>query len=115
MTPFPSFPYGKDRFRDYMKRSLSNLISDYFRRQQKRPEALDERQAGGPAAREDQRYLQIWKEQLLSEAWQALEQASQPLYSVLRLQRDMPTGQLWIWLPNATDQAADYKQGCSSP
>lgn len=67
----------RGRFRDYVKMSLSNLITDYRKRQYGRPDSLPEGSLG-PATAEsvqhvsDEEFLARWREELLNRTWEAL-------------------------------------------
>jgi RNA polymerase sigma-70 factor (ECF subfamily) len=85
------------RFRDYVKRGLFNLVTDYRKKQQKepRPAPLENNE---PAAREDseaeQTFLAGWRQELLARAWQALakvqQETGQAYHSVLRFRVEHP-------------------------
>ena len=89
----------RGRFRDYVKRSLFNLVDDYRRRQRKEPRALTPElgEPAAPAAEHaelDQAFIDSWRQELLARAWQALAKAQQetgqPYYAVLRLRVEHP-------------------------
>jgi RNA polymerase sigma factor (sigma-70 family) len=68
----------KGRFRDYVKTAIFNLIRSYYRRQNKQPVGLDLTVAEPAAPPEppdaDEKFLQGWREELLSRTWEALAQ-----------------------------------------
>jgi len=92
----------RGRFRHYLKAALHHMVMDYYR----------SRSRGGPAARPitfdpaahdvvaveegdgDGGFSSIWRQELLNQAWKALEEQEQKTgqthYSVLRGQRDNP-------------------------
>lgn len=92
----------RGRFRHYLKAALHHMVMDYYRN----------RSRGGPAARpitfdpaahdvvaadegdRDGGFSAIWRQELLDQAWKALEaqeqKTGQAHYSVLRSQRDNP-------------------------
>jgi RNA polymerase sigma factor (sigma-70 family) len=87
----------RGRFRDYLKTTLSHLVTDYHNRLRRRPALLDKTYDGPDqspcsAAEDDQRFLQSWREELMARAWQALERAErtggQPYYTVLRFRTE---------------------------
>jgi RNA polymerase sigma-70 factor (ECF subfamily) len=88
----------RGRFRDYLKAVLYRLIVDHHRRQQRRaaplPEEGPEAAPDAPAAEGDEAFLAAWRTELLSRAWQELDQhereTGQPLHTVLRLRTDHP-------------------------
>src|SRR5262249_54404272 len=90
---------ARGRFRDYVKRSLFNLVDDYRKQQRKEPRGgageLPERAAPAQEhAESDQAFIDSWRQELLARAWQSLAQAQQdtgqPYYAVLRLRVEHP-------------------------
>src|SRR5262245_22368720 len=87
---------GRGRFRDYLRVCLGHLVADYHRSRQRRPEGLGDResQVSDPPPEDERRYQQVWREDLLARALQALEaheqSTGQRLYSVLKLKMDHP-------------------------
>jgi RNA polymerase sigma-70 factor (ECF subfamily) len=83
-------------FRHYLKRVLSNLIADNYRRLKKQPLPLPEVAAESPAPGEadDAAFTQSWREELLRRTWRALRErervAGQPWYTVLRARVEHP-------------------------
>jgi RNA polymerase sigma factor (sigma-70 family) len=86
----------RGRFRDFLKRSLINLVHDYRKRPNRKVCALD-----GDVAAEcsmesdnDALFVESWREELLARAWSELsadqERGGVPYYSVLRLRADNP-------------------------
>jgi RNA polymerase sigma-70 factor (ECF subfamily) len=67
----------RGRFRDYVKMALSNLITDYRKRQGGQPDSLPDGSLG-PATSEsihyatDVEFEARWREELLNRTWQAL-------------------------------------------
>jgi RNA polymerase sigma-70 factor (ECF subfamily) len=90
---------ARGRFRDYVKRSLFNLVDDYRRQQKKEPRALA-LELNEPAAPDqdqaelDKVFINTWRQELLARAWQALakvqQETGQPYYAVLRLRVEHP-------------------------
>jgi RNA polymerase sigma factor (sigma-70 family) len=87
----------RGRFRDYLKTTLSHLVTDYHNRLRRRPTLLDKAYDGPDAAPcnaadDDERFLQSWREELMARAWQSLEKAEreggQPYYTVLRFRTE---------------------------
>jgi RNA polymerase sigma-70 factor (ECF subfamily) len=88
----------RGRFRDYVKRAVQNLISDYYRRKRttrtvdsggKEPAVED------PAlARFEQQFVDSWRSDLLDRAWNALSEleknSGHPYHTVLRWRVDHP-------------------------
>jgi len=83
---------SKGRFRDYVGRSLHNLVVNYHRRRQGQPLALDELpEPGEPAdgaADFSHAFREDWRRELLAKAWRRLAESSrrrgQPYEAVLR-------------------------------
>jgi RNA polymerase sigma-70 factor (ECF subfamily) len=89
----------RGRFRDYLKRVLANLITDYrrgvFRRVPAAASEVPEPSCHDESVCESDRlFLQGWRTELLSKAWQQLSQREQvdrqPYYSVLRFRAEHP-------------------------
>jgi RNA polymerase sigma-70 factor (ECF subfamily) len=87
------------RFRNYLKTSLRNLVTDHRRRQQAQAQSLVARPAE-PAIMPDDvtvaehAFWQSCRESLWARSWEALEQVEQktgqPCHTVLRLNTDQP-------------------------
>ncbi len=87
----------RGRFRDYVKRSLQNLMKDYHRRAAVR-KTVDVSKVKEPAIGEaadqrfDREFVESWRNDLLERAWKALEdlerQGGQAFHSVLRYRVD---------------------------
>jgi RNA polymerase sigma-70 factor (ECF subfamily) len=93
----------RGRFRDYLRAVLRRMVIDYFRRQQRQKkkevplgcdsekDPADERAA---LANEDDNFLECWRQELINQAWQALEKADertgQPYATLLRLKERQP-------------------------
>jgi RNA polymerase sigma factor (sigma-70 family) len=87
----------RGRFRDYVKRSLQNLMKDYHRRAvvrrtvalSKVEEPVDDRRTNEHF---EQEFLDSWRTDLLDRAWKSLEEmerkGGQPYYTVLRYRVD---------------------------
>jgi RNA polymerase sigma factor (sigma-70 family) len=88
----------KGRFRDYVKRSVQNMISDHFRRKKTsrtRNSRVVEPAALDPAlGRFEREFLVSWRNDLLDRSWKALEEleqtSGQPYHTVLRFRVDHP-------------------------
>jgi len=88
----------RGRFRDYVKRAVQNLISDYYRRKPLNlslDSGLEVPAVGDSApALFEQQFVESWRKDLLDRAWNALselEKASgQPYHTVLRSRVDHP-------------------------
>ena len=96
-------PRGADpergRFRDYVKRALINLVIDYHKRKQARPQALPEQGVEEPAAdsltpEADQEFLDRWREELLARTWETLAEferrEGKPYHTVLHFRAANP-------------------------
>jgi RNA polymerase sigma factor (sigma-70 family) len=90
---------ARGRFRDFLRRALRNLMTDYRRREHVRPRPMGDQlpEPADLAADEvdfDRRFLASWRAEMMSRAWQALEKlqekTGQPYYTVLQLRVDHP-------------------------
>jgi RNA polymerase sigma-70 factor (ECF subfamily) len=79
----------RGRFRDYLKRALSNQVNDFHRARRQSPEALTTDPAA-PATAEDRELADHWREDLLDRTWQALAAANASYCDVLRLRINHP-------------------------
>jgi RNA polymerase sigma-70 factor (ECF subfamily) len=89
----------RGRFRDFLKTSVQNLITDHHRRRLAGPRQLPDSRYDHPDSREvvsrlEQEFLQSWRNELLNRAWQRLarleEQAGKPFFTVLRHRAEHP-------------------------
>jgi RNA polymerase sigma-70 factor (ECF subfamily) len=83
---------SRGRFRGYVKSALFRLVSQYRRRQSRRPRSLP---AGAPELAvppddPDRLFNEQWRHQLLQRAWEALSQAQPAGYAVLRYRAAHP-------------------------
>jgi RNA polymerase sigma-70 factor (ECF subfamily) len=90
---------ARGRFRDFVKRSLRNLMIDYWRRRQTRPQPLandlpEPADAAAVDSAFDSQFLASWRAEVMSRAWKGLaqlqEKTDQPHYTVLKLRVDYP-------------------------
>jgi RNA polymerase sigma-70 factor (ECF subfamily) len=100
----------KGRFRDFVKKALSNLIVDYLNRQRRSPrQLLDANSSVHPPAADDRtlerEFRESWRNDVLERAWAALETASRtgnnPYHRVLWAKAKYPelsSQQLAEWL-----------------
>jgi|SRR6056297_812626 len=97
---FHSADPGLGRFRSYLKTVVYRLIVDYQRKQRRqgRQQPLPDDGPGFVAETEnqsDERFLQSWRDELLTRAWQELEELSRREetlhYEVLRLRAEQPS------------------------
>ena len=65
---------GRGRFRDYVKRSVLNLVHDYRRQNQKQPRALAVDFADDPESLEleDEAFRVSWRDEILERCWEQL-------------------------------------------
>lgn len=90
---------SRGRFRDFVKRSLRNLMIDYRRRRKAGPRPMGDGlpEVPDPAVDDsefDRQFLESWRAELMARAWAALsrlqERTGQPYHTVLRLRADRP-------------------------
>ncbi len=90
---------ARGRFRDFVRRALSNLCMDYYRRKRTRPvpvspEALEPVAAVEPELEQDAEFTRRWREGLMDRAWEELAllegQTGQEFFTVLRYRTNNP-------------------------
>jgi RNA polymerase sigma factor (sigma-70 family) len=91
---------ARGRFRDFVKRSLRNLMIDYQRRRRRQPHNAgdDLPDRAGPEADLDESFdrdfLLSWRKELMTRAWEALadlqRRTGQPFHAVLRARVEYP-------------------------
>jgi RNA polymerase sigma factor (sigma-70 family) len=88
----------RGRFRDFLKTVLYHLIVDFHKRRNRQPRPLIAESellaaSDGPAEPEAA-FVEAWRSELLTRAWEALarfeQETGQPLATVLRLRTDHP-------------------------
>ena len=84
----------RGRFRDYVRTSLSRLVSEYHRQRRRRPVLLSPN-APEPAVEDsslndDRTFLASWREELLQRTWQSLSEANAAFHAVLLYRIDNP-------------------------
>lgn len=83
----------RGRFRDYLKKALIHLVTDYQRQQQHWPRQMAEN-APEPAAAmppdSEQDYLHNWREEILNRTWQSLASDNTAYYQVLFFRIENP-------------------------
>jgi RNA polymerase sigma factor (sigma-70 family) len=88
----------KGRFRGFLKVVLGRMVTDYFRRQIRRPTSQLDPQVAIPDDREqqrrDQEFLTVWSDQMLTQAWQRLgeeeRETGKPWMQVLKFRVEHP-------------------------
>jgi RNA polymerase sigma factor (sigma-70 family) len=86
----------RGRFRDFVKGMLFHLIVDYYREKKRKAplplQHMDPADLPKELQDPDARFRDSWREQLLHDAWEALEehqrQTGQPFFTVLRFKAD---------------------------
>jgi RNA polymerase sigma-70 factor (ECF subfamily) len=90
---------ARGRFRDFLKRALRNLMTDYHRRRRTRPQPLGDRLPDVAGAEPDladfdREFLSSWRKELLSRATAALagfqKRTARPYHTVLCLRVEHP-------------------------
>lgn len=90
---------ARGRFRDFVKRALRNLMTDFHRRKKTRPrpagDDLPEPSVAAPdLSAFDAEFHTSWRKELMSRAWDALarlqEKTGRPVHTVLRLRAEYP-------------------------
>ena len=84
----------RGRFRDYVRVSLSRMVSEYYRSRKKQPVLLSP-EAPEPAVEDsipdaDQAFIASWREELLERTWQVLLEANAVHHAVLLYRIDHP-------------------------
>lgn len=83
---------SRGRFRDFLKRSLRNLMLNHLKRERREPSPL----VSEPGVTDslDQQFTESWRKELLTRAWAALAdlevQTRQPYFTILRCRVDHP-------------------------
>jgi len=88
----------RGRFRDFVKTALYHLIVDHQNRRRTGPAPLPAVECADPKPPDlyysEQEFLASWRAEMLSRAWQALDEAGrtadQPFYHVLKLRAEAP-------------------------
>jgi RNA polymerase sigma factor (sigma-70 family) len=90
---FDRFDTAKGRFRDFIKTAIRNMAIDH-QRLRPRAEPIGDREPVAPSSNIDEAFDSAWQEEILHQAWLALEQQArkdgQPYYAVLKLKTDQP-------------------------
>jgi RNA polymerase sigma-70 factor (ECF subfamily) len=90
---------ARGRFRDFLRRALRNLMTDYRRRENVRPRPVGDQlpEPADLAADEvdfDRQFLASWRAEMMLRAWQSLadlqEKTRQPYHTVLQLRVENP-------------------------
>jgi DNA-directed RNA polymerase specialized sigma24 family protein len=82
---------GRGRFRDYLKRALSHLVTDHFRARQAAPAALAP-DAPDPAADAtvEPDFAAGWRADVLDQTWKALQDENPTFHATLLLRIENP-------------------------
>jgi RNA polymerase sigma-70 factor (ECF subfamily) len=92
----------RGRFRDYLKKALIHMVTDYHRTRRAWPHQLDSAapepaDAHPQSVDEEEQFLRSWREELLERTWKALAEA-QPTYHAVLLYRvenpDTPSAEM---------------------
>lgn len=92
---FENADEDRGRFRDFVKRSLSNLATDHFRRLKKERKDLRSIVPEEASASElNDRFQKIWRQEILNQVWQVLQTSDDPSdrvsFIVLQLKAENP-------------------------
>jgi RNA polymerase sigma-70 factor (ECF subfamily) len=78
---------ARGRFRDYVKKAVSNLVNEHHRARRKWPQPLPSNVAGPPPTPPEQEadagFIEAWKQELMNRTWEALAQAQPTFHAVL--------------------------------
>jgi RNA polymerase sigma-70 factor (ECF subfamily) len=81
----------KGRFRNYLKTSLSRLVTDHHRARQQAPGPLAPSVIGGAPAEDDEpSFAANWRQELLERTWQALAEFNPTYHAALHLRIEDP-------------------------
>jgi RNA polymerase sigma-70 factor (ECF subfamily) len=101
---------GRGRFRDYLRKALVHLVTDFHRVRQAWPRPLAPDAPAPASAEDDQTFLSTWREELLERTWEALAVA-QPTYHAVLLFRvqnpDVPSPDMADQLGRQLDRPLD--------
>jgi RNA polymerase sigma-70 factor (ECF subfamily) len=84
---------GRGRFRDYLKTSLSHLVSDHWRARQAQPGPLPADCPAPPSHSsepDDAAFNASWREELLERTWASLAEANSGFHAVLLSHAERP-------------------------
>ncbi|MEZ6132801.1 MAG: sigma factor [Planctomycetaceae bacterium] len=92
---FESADRDRGRFRDFLKRSLSNLATDHFRKQAVEKKSLEKLAVQPQVVTEDHpAFDDLWRDEILKRTWDALrlsqDQLNSSMYVVLRHRAEFP-------------------------
>jgi RNA polymerase sigma-70 factor (ECF subfamily) len=83
----------RGRFRDYLKTSLSHLVTDHWRTRKAQPGPLPPdypAPLAGPLEVDDVAFSASWREELLARTWASMEQAHSAFHAVLLSHAERP-------------------------
>lgn len=87
---------AKGRFRNYLKTSLSHLVTDYHRARQQAPLPLAP-DAAAPVEADEASFVANWRQELLERTWAALAEFNPTYHAALHLriaEPEMPSAQM---------------------
>ncbi len=92
---YESADRDRGRFRDFLKRSLSNLATDYFRKRASEKKSLEKFSEQPPKLNDHvPAFDDLWREEILNCTWDALrlaqEESDSATYSILRHRAEFP-------------------------
>ena len=89
----------RGRFRSFLKTTLFRMVADFYRSRKARPAVaispdLSLADSDNEAQRREQEFAQVWRDEMLTRAWDALEEAEsqsgKPWFSVMKLRVNNP-------------------------
>jgi len=90
---YESADRDRGRFRDFLKRCLSNLATDHFRQLTSERKHLNKLHSNASGATAEKDFDSHWQRDVLAQTWTAVEQvegSDSPLYVVLRYRAEFP-------------------------
>lgn len=90
---YESADRDRGRFRDFLKRCLSNMVTDYFRRLASERKKLQNLKSQIEKQPLQEQFDSLWQQEILSQTWTAFENHCSPdssLYLILKRRAEFP-------------------------